>query len=140
MKKYQISLLINDEIHANENNSSILIWNEDVLFYNIQFSSVFELKHFILLFRPFIFQALLSNNQSLFFNPQTYCRRIFGIVHLDFREKLDKKWWGICRVLRPVCEFKKIKELVTKKLFGNRFRVSRSKIDFCVSDFKNKWP
>ena len=28
--------------------------------------------------------------------------------------EFDKKWGGICRVLRAVCEFKKIKELVTK--------------------------
>ena len=27
-----------------------------------------------------------------------------------------------------------------KKLFGNRFGVNRSKIDFCESDLKNKWP
>ena len=37
-----------------------------------------------------IFYVLLSKNQSLFFNPQTYCRTVFGIVHLDFREKLSQ--------------------------------------------------
>ena len=26
-----------------------------------------------------------------------------------------------------------------QKPFGNRFRVSGSKIDFCESDLKNKW-
>ena len=56
-----------------------------------------------------------------FVNPQTYCKTIFGIAHLDFREnprtpsemgesKLDTKWWGICRVLRPVCDLKKKKQ------------------------------
>ena len=55
--------------------------------------------------------------------------------------KLDKNWWGICRALRPVCEFlKEIKEPVAKKLFGNRFRVSGSKNDFSQSDLKKKLP
>ena len=36
--------------------------------------------------------------------------------------------------------FKKNQKVCYKKLFGNRFRVRRSKIDFCESDLKNKWP
>ena len=44
---------------------------------------------FYWLLRPFIFLVLLSKNKVCFFNPQTYCRTIFGIEHLDLREKLS---------------------------------------------------
>ena len=53
--------------------------------------------------------------------------------------RLDKKWLGICRVLRPICDFFKSKSLL-QKMFGNLSRVSRSKIDICEWDLKNKWP
>ena len=36
--------------------------------------------------RPFIFKSYSQKIKICFFNPQTYCGTIFGIVHLDIRE------------------------------------------------------
>ena len=40
----------------------------------------------IKLLRPFIFQPLLANNIWSFYT-QTYCNKVVGFIHHDFREK-----------------------------------------------------
>ena len=73
------------------------------------------------------------------FNPQTYCRTIFDIVHIDFREKLSHGSQQPTHPLRDV--YVGSSDLYVyflnqragyNKLFGNRSRVSRLKIDFSI--------
>ena len=49
--------------------------------------------------------------------------------------KLDKNGGVYVGFWDPYVNLKK-----SKNLFGNQSRVSRSKVDICESDLKNKWP
>ena len=44
------------------------------------------------------------------------------------------------RPREPYAKFPKKSQSMMQKPFGNRLRVSRSKIDFRESELKNKWP